>query len=166
MVFYRMDGQEMALQINNGLCKLGYDCVLMDIDNAFASKDDDYRLFRKVQYNHCKDFFIVITVDMANALLNPKSDVHYLLRYLLPKKSGLISVKDNVRFYVERNYLPVLDERVFEQIRDQLEKDGFYSDVLDSTFIYPLKILRFDKKTGQYAVQGLVNALNCSRKFK
>lgn len=166
MVFYRMDGQEMALQINNGLRGLGYDSVLMEIDNAFASKDDEYRLVRKVQFNHCKDFFIVITADMASALLNPSSDVHFLLRYLLPKKSGTIAVKDNVNFYVERNYLPVLDERVFEQIRDQLDRDGYYSDVLDSTFIYPLKILRFDKKTGQYAVQGLINKLNCSRKFK
>lgn len=164
MVFYRMDGQEMALQINNGLRTLGYDCVLMEIDNAFASKDEEYRRVREMQYNHCKDFFIVITADMANALLNPRSDVHFLLRYLLPKKSGSISVKDNVRFFVERNYLPVLDERVFAQIRDQLDRDGYYSDVLDSTFIYPLKILRFDKKTGQYTVQGLVNTLNCSRK--
>lgn len=166
MVFYRMDGLEMASQINEGLQKFGYDSVLMKIDNDFASKDEEYRLDWKVQINQCRDFFIVITAGMANALLNPRSDVHFLLRYLLPLKSSIISVKDNVSFFVERNYLPVLDERVFEQIRDQLDKDGYYSDVLDSTFIYPLKILRFNKKTGQYAVQGIADRLNCSKKYK
>ena len=164
MVFYRMDGLAMASQINNGLRELGYDCVLMEIDNDFASKDDEFRMVWKVQLNHCKDFFIVITADMANAWLNPRSDVHYLLRYLLPQKSGFERVKDNVHIYVEQNYLPVLDENVFEQIRGQLDREGYYSDVLGSTFIYPLKILRFDKGTGQYAVQGIADRLNGKRK--
>ena len=165
MVFYRMDGQEMALQLNNGLRELGYDCVLMEIDNAFASKDDEYRMIWKVQINQCKDFFFVITADMANALLNPMSDVHFLLRYLLPGKSCEQKFKDNVHFFIERHYLPIIDEKVFEQIQDQLDKDGYnyYVLGLGSTFVYPLKILRFDKRTGQYDVRGLVNRLYSRR---
>ncbi len=163
MVFYRMDGREMALQINNGLRGLGYDCVLMDIDNSYASKDDEYCLNWKMQVNHCKDFFFVISAEMANAFLNPRTDVHFLLRYLLPDKYGEQKFKDNVHFFIERHYLPVLDERIFEQIQDQLDRDGYYSDIFLSTFIYPLKILHFDKKTGQYAVQGLVRKLNCGK---
>lgn len=165
LVFYRRDRMEMAKQINDGLRDLGYDCVLMEIDNAFTSKDDEYRLCWKVQINHCKDFFIVITADMADALLNPCTDVHFLLRYLLPYKYGEQKFKDNVHVYIERNYLPILDETKFNLIREQLDRDGYYSEVLDSTFVYPLKILHFDKKTGRYAVAGFRGRLNCSKKF-
>lgn len=164
MVFYRMDGQEMALQINNGLQELGYDSVLMEIDNDFASKDNEYLITWKVQISRCKDFFFVITASMANDILNPMSDVHFLLRHFLPKKYGSLRFKDNVSFFIERHYLSILDENVFEQIRNQLDKDGYYSDVLGPTFVFPLKILKFDRKTGQYDVRGLVGRLNCDRR--
>lgn len=154
----------MGQQVFDYLSMQGYDCVIMEMDDAFPAKSVEYRREWDQRVFHGKDLIIIYSEAMADAMLNPMTDVHHLLRIILPEIGTVNIFKFNLQVYVEHYCKLNLNFGKVERIRKQLEGDGYYSDILGSTTVYPLRIIGYKKESGRYAVQAVKNYLKSDKR--